>query len=112
MATKSKGKMKSLGSMRDKTKGKIHHLEIHPATTGDGGQGFTTKVFRSRTPAQEKAYSTGKGPYTPEVSEDEGAQRIHEDGVDMIDHVKQHLGVQDEEPDEDEDDGSAGEGAY
>jgi hypothetical protein len=115
MATKTKAKTKGMGSLKHSGKGPVHHVEIHPAKNADGSQGFTTKVFRGRTPEQEKAMHDpkGRGQYFPEQSEDKDAETIHPDGVDMIDHVKGMMGVQDEDPDNEQDgDDSAGEGAY
>lgn len=109
MATKTKAKMKGLGSMRHSGKGPLHHIEIHPAKNSSGGTAFTTKVFRGRTPEQEKQNATGRG-YVPEVSEDRDAETVHDDGVDMVDHVKGLTGVKDEDPEEDGDD-AGGEGA-
>ncbi len=41
--------------------------------------------------------------YVPEVTEDKDGEVVHNDGVDMVDHVKRTFGVKDD-PDEDEED--------
>lgn len=98
----AKSKMKPLSAMRNKSKGPLHHMEIHPAKTTGGGTAFTTKVFRGRTPQQTAdAMAPGK-PYTPEVSEDKDSEVVHPDGVDMVDHVKGSFGVKDDPDDEEE----------
>lgn len=90
----SKSKTKPISHLKDKSRGAIHHIEIHPAKNSSGGMGFITHVHRNRPPAQEAAMQAG-GPY---MSPPEPEQTVHEDGQDMMDHVGGQLGVQPEGP--------------
>ena len=93
-----------LSALQDRTKGPVHHIEIHPAKNGKGGRAFLTKVFRkpSKT-AQANAAQTGA--YLPDAALDGEYQ--HQDGNDMLDHMGRQLGIQPED-DGDADDDSGG----
>lgn len=93
MATKTK----PLSRLRDKSKGAIHHMEIHPATNSKGGRAFLTKTIRH--PPKGKT-GPGMGYYGPPADPEE---TVHEDGQDMVDHVGRTFGVQpDDDGDEDD----------
>lgn len=93
-----KSKTKPLSALRDKSKGTVSHVTIHPATNSKGGMGFITHTHRFRPEAQQAAMDAG-GPYTPAP---EPLETPHEDGQDMLDHVGKQLGVQpDADMDED-----------
>ena len=87
-----------LSRLKNSAKGNIHRLVILPAKTSGRGQGFITQIHREASP-QALAQAQAKGNYAPPPEPEE---TIHQDGQDMIDHVKRHLGIADEEPDEDE----------
>lgn len=91
----TKAKAKPLSRLRDKAKGKIHHIEIHPAKNSRGGQAYITKTYRH--PAGEDK----PGQYRPMPEPEETP---HEDGEDMIDHVRRSYGVKPEMDDEEEGD--------
>ncbi len=101
MAKPSKSKLKPLSSMRDKKRGTLDHISIHPARNADGSQGYITRVHRNRSEEDEKAMRKPGAGYIPSPEPEE---TIHEDGVDMVDHVKRHLGIKDEEPEEGDED--------
>ena len=98
MATKSK--TKPISHLKDKSKGSVNHVEIHPARNSSGGMGFITRIHRNRPPAQEAAMQSG-GPYMPPP---EPTETVHEDGGDMLEHVGKHLGVQPEAADSGDED--------
>ncbi|MGD0013106.1 MAG: hypothetical protein ABSD56_01585 [Bryobacteraceae bacterium] len=99
MAVNPKKHTAPLSRLKNSAKGKIHHIEIHPAKTSGSQQGFITRIHREASPQAQAKMQAG-GNYMPPPEPDE---TIHEDGQDMIDHVKRHLGIPDEQPDQDED---------
>lgn len=92
-----KAKTKPLSHLRDKTKGPVHHITIHPARNSSGGQGFITRVHRDHPTAMKGMQ--GGGPFLPLP---EPQETVHEDGQDMLQHVGGQLGVQPEAPETNE----------
>ncbi len=95
-------KTKPLSHLKDKSKGSIHHMEIHPALNSKGKLAFTTRIHRNRPSAAQAKMDAG-GNYTPEPPPEE---TVHEQPEDMMNHVGKTFGVkpQAEEPDEDDQD--------
>lgn len=85
-------RIRSLSRLRDKSKGSVHTVQIHPATNSKGGLGFVTTKLRH--PAKGK--SPGIGYAAPPAPE----EAVHESQPDMVDHVGRSFGVQPEEDDE------------
>jgi hypothetical protein len=92
MKAPSKAKTKPLSRLKNTSKGKIHHVEIHPAKNSDGSLGLITRIHRH--PPQQAPGAPYQQPPEPE-------ETIHEDPQDGMDHVGQALGVP-QEPDEDD----------
>ncbi len=88
-------KMKPLSALRNKSKGAVHHVEIHPATNSRGGQAFLTKTVRH----PPKGHTNPGMGYAPPPEPEE---TVHEDGQDMMDHVGRTFGVQNDDGDEDD----------
>ena len=95
-----KPKLRPLSALKNKLKGPLHHVEIHPAKNSDGSQAFLSQIHRGRTPQAQAAMDAG-GPYTPAPPPEETQ---HPDGQDMMQHVGKALGVKMPPPEPDEDD--------
>lgn len=82
--------------MRDKSKGAVHTMQIHPATNSKGGLGFVTTKFRH----PPKGKTAGMGFAAPPAPE----ESVHESAPEMVDHVGRSFGVAADDGDEDEED--------
>lgn len=90
--------LKKLGGLRDKSKGPVHSMHIHPATNSKGGLGFVTTKLRHPPKGQAGPGMGFVGPPPPE-------EAVHEDNKDMVNHVGRTFGVPDDgDQDDDEDD--------
>lgn len=83
-------KTRSLSRLRDKSKGALHTMQIHPAVNSKGGLGFVTRKLR------HPPKGPGMGYMLPPAPE----ETVHEDSGNMVDHVGRSFGVR---PDDDGD---------